>query len=146
MNSRYGIKTYSELMEFKTFEERLDYLKLDGKVGFKTFGSKRYLNQVLYRSKEWKDVRREVIIRDNGWDLACQGYFIPGKIMIHHINPITEKDIINRNPSIFDMENLICSSFDTHERIHYGVEDPDSILNNQGFAVRTPSDTCLWRK
>lgn len=146
MTMRYGtIKTYSELIEIPTFEERYQYLKLEGRVCDPTFGSRRYLNQVLYRSREWKDVRREVIIRDFGCDLAFPEYVISGKVMIHHLNPISEDDILLRRKCIFDMDNLICCSFDTHEAIHYGSEITDFFMGHRSLVVRRPNDTCLWR-
>lgn len=139
-------RTYSELISIPSFEERLKYLKLDGSVGVETFGSKRYLNQILYQSKEWKDIRRDIIIRDLGLDLAHSDYAISGKIMIHHLDPITEDDILLRRYCIFDPENLVCCSYDVHEEIHYGTKDVCAFFNDRTFAVRTPNDTCPWRK
>lgn len=136
-----SIKTYSELITLPTFEERFNYLKLGGKVGESTFGFDRYLNQNLYRSQEWKSVRNKVIIRDNGCDLACEGYEIYGKVLIHHINPITVEDIINRNPIIFDLENLITTVHNTHNAIHYGDEN----LLIKGPIERTKNDTIPWK-
>lgn len=136
-----SIKTYSELITLQTFEERFNYLKLDGKVGIETFGYDRYLNQILYNSQEWKSCRRDIIIRDNGCDLACDGYEIHGRILIHHINPITLEDIVNRNPIIFDPENLITTTHNTHNAIHYGDE---SLLTTAPIE-RSKNDTCPWR-
>lgn len=133
------MKTYSELMQLATFNERLGYLKLDGSVGFDTFGFDRYLNQILYNSPEWKKVRREVLIRDNGCDLGIEGHTIYKRPLIHHINPITKDDIVKRRDVLFDKENLITVSFDTHNTIHYGSEIPESI-----FEERTKNDTKLW--
>lgn len=137
-----GIKTYSELILLPTFEERFQYLKLGGSVGQITFGHERYLNQLLYNSDEWRRrVRREVIIRDSGCDLGCEGYEIHGKILIHHINPITIEDILERNPRVFDLENLICTSHNTHNAVHYGDE---SLLITTPVE-RTRNDMCPWK-
>ena len=136
-----SIKTYSELITLPTFEERFNYLKLEGTVGESTFGFDRCLNQNLYKSQEWKSVRNKVIIRDNGCDLACEGYEIYGKVLIHHINPITVEDIINRNPIIFDLENLITTVHNTHNAIHYGDEN----LLIKGPIERTKNDTIPWK-
>lgn len=136
-----SIKTYSELITLPTFEERFNYLKLGGTVGESTFGFDRYLNQNLYKSQEWKSVRNKVIIRDNGCDLACEGHEIYGKVLIHHINPITVEDIINRNPIIFDLENLITTVHNTHNAIHYGDEN----LLIKGPIERTKNDTIPWK-
>ena len=134
-------KTYSELIQFKNFEDRFNYLKLTGVVGEITFGGHRNLNQMLYQSSEWKSARREVILRDNGCDLAHEDYIIHGPVYIHHINPITVDDILERRPCVFDLENLICVSFRTHQAIHYGDEE----LLPKGLVVRRKNDTCLWR-
>lgn len=139
MNTR--IKTYSELITIPTFIERYKYLQLNGKIGEETFGFDRYLNQILYRSSEWKRFRREIIIRDNGYDLACEGYEVAGKILIHHINPITLVDINRRDSMIFDPENVISTSLNTHNAIHYGDE---SLLVTEPLE-RSPNDTCPWR-
>ena len=137
-----GIKTYSELILLPTFEERFRYLKLGGSVGQITFGYERYLNQLLYNSDEWRrGVRREAIIRDNGCDLGCEGYEIHGKILVHHINPITIEDILERNPRVFDLENLICTSHNTHNAVHYG----DESLLITAPPERTQNDMCPWK-
>lgn len=135
-------KTYSELSNLETFEDRFQYLRLDGTVGEETFGFDRYLNQILYKSYEWKQCRSGIIIRDNGCDLGCEGFEVHGRILIHHINPITVDDIVNRNPKVFDPENLILTSHNTHQAIHYG---------NEGLLVRAPierskNDTSPWRR
>lgn len=136
------IRTYSELLTFKTFEERFDYLKLNGVVGKDTFGFDRYMNQLLYHnSKEWKAVRNKVIVRDNGCDLGMEGYDILGRILVHHLNPITIDDIKNRSPTIFDLNNLICVSHNTHNAIHYGDEN----LLVKAPIERKLNDTCLWK-
>lgn len=137
-----NIRTYSEVITLPTFIERYNYLKLGGTVGKETFGFDRYLNQTLYRSLEWKRFRRDMIIRDHGMDLACDGYEIIGKILLHHINPITIDDILRRDPKIFDPENVICTSMNTHNAVHYGDE---SLLITDPI-VRTPYDTCPWKR
>lgn len=136
------IKTYYELSKFHTFDERFDYLKIVGVVGKEVFGFDRYLNQILYNSSEWKTVRNKVIVRDNGCDLGLEGYDICGKILIHHINPITVEDIKNRNPMIFDLNNLICVTHNTHNAIHYG--NADSLFKSP--IERTTNDTCPWKR
>ena len=135
-------RTYSELIAIPTYLERFRYLKLSGQVGADTFGHDRYLNQVLYKSPEWRRFRRDIIIRDNGCDLACDDYEIHGKIIIHHIDPITIDDVLNRNPKIFDPENVICVAMMTHNAIHYGDEN----LLMTGPIERLPNDTCPWRR
>lgn len=136
------IKTYSEMILLPTFIERFKYLQIGGIVGAETFGFDRYLNQSLYRTTEWKRFRREIIVRDNGCDLGCNDRAIYGKILIHHINPLTVDDIVNRHVKVFDHENVICVSLDTHNAIHYGDED----LLMLGPIERVPNDTCPWRK
>lgn len=136
-----NIKSYSELIKLNTFEERLKYLMLDGVVGEILFGSHRYLNQALYKSKEWKDCRRRIILRDNGCDLACDGYEINGRILVHHIDPLSAEDILLKRPKIFDPENLITISHRTHEAITYGSKDFILTLPVE----RKRNDTCLWR-
>ena len=135
------IKTYSELITFSTFEDRFEYLQLKGIVGQETFGFDRYLNQILYNSKEWKHLRNEIIVRDNGCDLALEGFEIHGRILIHHINPITIDDVIKRREMVFDPENLICVTHNTHNAIHYG----DKSLLITGPAERRANDTCPWK-
>lgn len=135
------ILSYSELITLPTFEERYRYLRKSGIVGEETFGSHRYLNQTLYRSPEWRRVRNKVIVRDNGCDLGMEGYEIRDRVYIHHINPISPQDILDRSPVIFDMDNLICVSFNTHQAIHYGDE---SLLPIISFTERMPGDTKLW--
>ena len=136
------IKTYSELITIPTFEERYRYLRLKGSVGKDTFGFDRYLNQKFYRSAEWKRVRDKVIIRDLGCDLGIEDREIRGKILIHHMNPITEKDIRYLTDILLDPEYLICVSHDTHNAIHYGDED----LLMKGPVIRTLNDTCPWKR
>lgn len=135
-------KTYNELITFDKFEDRFEYLKIKGNVGEATFGSQRYLNQMLYRNPQWRSIRNKVIIRDNGCDLAHPDYEINGQAAyVHHINPITIDDIVNENPKIFDMNNLITTTFQTHQAIHYGSRD--ILLLNP--IERKPNDTCPWR-
>ena len=136
------MRTYSELIEFKTFEERFEYLKLDGKVGEDTFGFDRYFNQALYHSPEWRDIRRKVIVRDEGCDLAIPDRIIFGKILVHHMNPMSLEDIEEHNPDVFDPEFLITVSKVTHDAIHYGDE---SLLVDSDPIIREPGDTCPWR-
>lgn len=138
------IRTYSELASLKTFKERFDYLKLGDRVGVETFGSERYLNQLFYHDPAWRQSRRLVIIRDQGRDLGIEGYEVSSglEVLIHHLNPITEQDIINRDPKLFDPENLITTTRRTHNAIHYGSDD-FLIIDNFG---REPNDTCPWRK
>lgn len=137
-----NIKTYSELMTLSSFEDRYRYLKLDGVVGRETFGYDRYLNQILYTSDEWKAFRRKIIIRDNGCDLGCDGFEIPTRITIHHIDPITVEDVLKRHPKVFDPENVISVSHNTHMAIHYG----DESLLITSPPERTANDTCPWRR
>ena len=136
-----SIRTYSELITIPTFEERFEYLQLKGSVGKDTFGYDRYLNQVLYRSPEWKRLRNQIIIRDGGCDLACDGYDIYNKVLIHHLNPITVEDVLIRSRKVFDPDNLVCVSHSTHNAIHYG--DVDLLVT--GPIIRTKNDTCPWR-
>ncbi len=140
------IKCYSELKKLKKFEDRLKYLRLNGKVSNRTFGSYRYLNQILYNSQEWKKVRREVILRDNGCDLSHEDYpLYNGNIYIHHINPIQIDDIEKKRDSLFDLENLVCTSRRTHEIIHY-VSNENTISSMFPFCIeRKKNDTCPWR-
>lgn len=137
-----SIRCYSELIEIPTFEERYRYLQLNGSVGKDTFGFDRYMNQTFYQSREWKRVRDFVILRDNGCDLGVDGYTIYGKILIHHMNPITVKDIATASNFLMNPEYLICVSHTTHNAIHYGDEN----IIPKGPVIRTPNDTCPWRK
>lgn len=138
-----NIKTYSELSKLLTFEERYEYLKLDGVVGEETFGFDRYLNQRFYqRDIEWKRVRDFVIIRDMGCDLGIEGREIKEKIIVHHMNPITKEDLLNRTDFLLNPEYLICTLKSTHDAIHYGDEN----LLMKGPVERTKNDTCPWRK
>lgn len=136
------IKSYSAVILLPTLEERFNYLKLNGKVGADTFGYDRYLNQILYHDPEWRRIRRDVIIRDNGCDLGVEGHEIHGRILVHHINPITVDDVKLRRYCVFDLDNLICTSHDTHNAIHYG----DVNLLPKNPIERKPNDTCPWKR
>lgn len=137
-----SIKTYSELVRLPTFEERFEYLKLKGSVGKDTFGHDRYLNQVFYTSQEWRRLRDEIIIRDNGCDLGIEGREIGGKIYIHHLNPLVANDILTHSEYLMNPEYLICTSFETHNAIHYG----DINLLPRNPIERKRNDTCPWRR
>lgn len=137
-----SIKTYSELIQLPSFVERYRYLKLGGKAGDITFGNERYLNQLLYKSPEWKSFRRQVIARDEANDMACDGYSIEGVVIIHHLNPITVEDIVERRDCVFDLENVVCVSRRTHNAIHYGDEN---LLTIDQVIERRPNDTAPWR-
>lgn len=134
-------KRYSELILIEKFEDRFEYLKIKGYVGEITHGGHRYLNQQLYSSPRWQRLRKQIIIRDGGCDLACPDRPIHGKIVIHHINPISVDDLIRQAGIIFDPENLITVSYNTHEAIHYG----DIDLIPKDYIPRTENDTCPWR-
>lgn len=136
------IRTYSELIRIPTFEDRYAYLRLGGIVGEETFGIERHMNQSFYRSPEWRKVRRDVIVRDNGCDLGMPGFQIYGPIIIHHIMPITLEDLEEGSDLILDPNNLICVSDRTHNAIHFG----DKSLLPQVPIERRPGDTCPWRK
>lgn len=135
------IRTYSQLVKLQTFEERYRYLRLDGAVGLDTFGFDRYLNQQFYKSQEWKSLRDKIIIRDNGCDLGVEGYEIHGRIYIHHMNPLTERDIRDRTEFLLDPRYLICVTHNTHNAIHYGDENLLITMPKE----RTPNDTCPWK-
>ena len=151
------MKTYSELMKLKTFKERFEYLKIGGRVGDLTFGPNRYINQRLYHSLRWAHFKDEMLIRDNGCDLAIPDRVIDGSIAqvgsdgkyrlkepvyLHHINPVTDEDILFENPAVFDPENVICCSRLTHEAIHYSDY---SLLDGYELVERFPNDTAPWR-
>lgn len=136
-------KSYKELKKLKTFEERFKYLKIDnGIIGQSTFGYDRFINQNFYKSKEWKLVRDKVIVRDKGNNLGIEDDRIGGQIVVHHINPITLKDLEERNKKVFDMDNLICCSKDTHNAIHYG---DSNYLESIKEVERKPQDNFPWR-
>lgn len=137
-----SIKTYSELIKLPTFEERYRYLRLSGSVGADTFGFDRYLNQIFYRSQRWKAIRDEVIVRDNGCDLAVDDRCIYGTIIIHHMNPITLQDLERDSDYLLNPEYLICTTHNTHNAIHYG----DESLLILAPIERSKNDTCPWRR
>lgn len=134
------IRTYSDLKRLDTLEERFNYLKLRGVVGDPTFGHERYINQTFYRSKQWRDIRHEIIVRDQGCDLGIEGYEIHSRLIIHHLNPMAPVDITSGGTHILDPEYLITTTLQTHNAIHYG----DERLLPRELVVRTPGDTKLW--
>ena len=136
------MRTYDELIQIPTFKERYEYLKLVGEVGKDTFGFDRYLNQNFYKSPIWRRIRNEVILRDNGCDLAYPDRPIPGKIIIHHMNPVDTDDVIYQREILLNPNYLICVSHITHNAIHYG----DMELLPSDPIERKPNDTCPWRK
>lgn len=136
------IRTYSELITLPTFEERYEYLRIGGRVGEETFGFDRYLNQLLYKSNEWLDVRDYVIVRDHGCDLGVLDREIQGRILVHHMNPINVEDILRKSKFLLDPEYLISTMKSTHDAIHYG----DSSLLITAPIERTKNDTCPWRR
>lgn len=135
------IRTYSELLKLPTWNERFKYLKLEAQIGNETFGQNRFLNQDFYRSPEWRRLRDYIILRDNGCDLGIEGMEIHGPIYIHHMNPISDSDIIHQSDYLIDPEYLISVSFQTHNGIHYGGID----LVEDTYVERKPNDTCPWR-
>ncbi len=135
------INNFTELSRLDTFDERFEYLKLDGSIGFDTFGFDRHLNQTFYHSDTWKRIRDSVIVRDCGCDLGLEGCEIHGKILVHHMNPVTIQDILERNKTILDPEFLVCVSHQTHNAIHYGSKENLARITNE----RLPNDTCPWR-
>lgn len=135
------IRTYKELSQLQTFNERYRYLRIAQQVGDETFEGKRWMNQVLYHSRDWRDVRNLVIMRDNGCDLGIPGMEIYGSIYIHHITPLTLEDIEENSRLLLDPDNLICCSFDTHQAIHYG----DVSYLTVDLVERKPNDTCPWK-
>lgn len=135
------IRTYSELMEIEDFYDRYKYLRLGGSVGADTFGSLRYINQAFYSSYQWRKLRRKIIIRDGGCDLAHEDFEIHGRIYIHHLNPVTPEDLETDSEFVWDPEFLVCVSFDTHNAIHYG----DESLLPELPVERRPGDTCPWK-
>ena len=140
---RMSIRTYTELSRLPTFKERYQYLRLGGRVGKETFGFDRWINQFFYqRSREWKQVRDHVIVRDNGCDLGIPGHEIYGKILVHHMNPISMEDFERESEFLLEPEFLICTSHNTHNAIHYGDEN----LLITGPIVRTKNDTCPWKR
>lgn len=145
MRNTNRIRTYSELIQIPTFEGRYEYLRLGGKVGEETFGFDRYINQILYTSPEWRKVRNDIILRDKGCDLAIPDREIPEglTIFIHHMNPITVEDIVNRLDYVLNPEFLICTIKNTHDAIHYGDRE---LLFRNDLVIRSKNDTCPWRR
>ena len=139
------IRSYSELVSLPTFAERYTYLKLEGLVGEETFGSRRFVNQDFYRSYEWQKIRREVILRDNGLDLGVSGIPIAGQILIHHMNPLTLSDFVNRTEFLTNPEYLICVSKQTHNALHYGSDLVMLYANDREYIPRFQNDTSPWR-
>ena len=134
------VRTYSELRRFDTFEERYEYLRLGNGVGESTFGFDRYINQAFYRSSLWKQVRNQVIVRDNGYDLGIPDRPINGSLLVHHINPMSVDDLIHHEEWVLNPEYLITTTHDTHNAIHYG----DQSLLKKPFTPRQMGDTKLW--
>lgn len=134
------IRTYSELKLIETHLDRYKYLALNGEVGCATFGHNRWINQQFYTSKAWRLIRRDVIARDLGCDLGVEGYEIHSKIIIHHMNPLTQEDIMHGTHNALDPEGMICVTHDTHNAIHYG----DETLLRRPYIARRPNDTKLW--
>lgn len=134
------MRTYSELIKLRTFEERFDYLQLSGKLGVVTFGFDRYVNQIFYNSTQWRSIRKDIIIRDNGCDLGILGLEIETGIRVHHLNPVSIEDLEYGNLDILDPEFLICTSLDTHNAIHFGTKN----INIRPFQERRKGDTDLW--
>lgn len=142
MRNQMTIRTYSELMKLKTFEERFEYLRLYGRVGEETFGFDRYLNQMFYTSNEWRSLRNHIITRDNGCDLAIPDRKIQDqRILIHHLNPISKEDILQNTKFLLDPEFLITTIKNTHDAIHYS----NSNILYQEPVTRRKNDTCPWR-
>lgn len=141
MMNNQRIRTYTELIQLRTFEERYEYLKLSGALGVTTFGFDRYLNQIFYNSTQWKHFRRGIIIRDDGCDLGIEGREIEIGIRIHHLNPVSIEDLENGNCDILDPEFAICTSLNTHNAIHFGTKSNLIQLPQE----RRKGDTTLWR-
>lgn len=137
-----NIRSYNELILLPTFEERFEYLQLNGEIGSDTFGFDRYVNQRFYKSSEWRKIRDQVILRDNGCDMGLQDHEIFGHIYIHHMNPIRLDDIVNVTDILLNPDYLICVSHETHNAIHYGTND---ICNKNQVIERKPNDTCPWK-
>lgn len=133
------IRTYSDLLQLTTFEDRFEYLRLVGKVGFPTFGHERWMNQHFYTSSEWRRIRNEVISRDNGFDLGVVGHPISGKIIVHHMCPLDPEKLEHSDETILSPEYLISCSIMTHNAIHFGDAAPDHKP-----IERRPGDTLLW--
>lgn len=138
-------KSYSELLSLNNFFDRYRYLRCHSEIGVPTFGGSRHLNQELYACDEWKEFRNDIIIRDKGYELAFDSddnFRINGVIIVHHLNPLTKEQVLNRDPIIFDPENVVCCSLRMHNAIHFGDE---SLLEQWKWEPRTPNDTIPWR-
>lgn len=135
-----SLRTYSEMLQFETFEERYEYLSLQGVVGQQTFGFDRWINQQFYTSKAWRTLRRDIIVRDESCDLGVPGYDIHNRLIVHHLNPMVQDDIVYGREHAIDPEFLICTTHQTHNAIHYG----DASLLPKPFSPRKPGDTKLW--
>ncbi len=135
------VKTYAHLLTLKTYDERLRYLLCHSKIGEETFAENRPFNQAFYQSNQWKRARRDAIIRDNGCELGIPELKIQGPICVHHLNPITMDDILNGSQSLFDLDNLVCCSYETHKQIHYGSKE-----KYEEYQERKPNDTCPWKR
>lgn len=136
-------KSYSELLELPTFEERFHYLEIGGVIGERTFGGNRYLNQKFYSSYDWRRLRDKIIARDLGCDLALPGFELTWRITVHHINPVTEQEMMRLSANVLDPENLVCVSYSTHKAIHYGKLE---LCDIPMIAERKPNDTCPWKE
>ena len=135
-------RSYHELIQLSTFEERYEYLRLDGRVGEETFGFDRWINQQFYRSREWQQVRNEVILRDNACDLGIPDHPIHGRLLVHHMNPVSATDIKEIAETLLNPEYLITTMKRTHDAIHYGGA---SFLRDNTPAIRIANDTVPWR-
>lgn len=138
-----NIRCYSELISIPTYDERFKYLQLNGVIGSDTFGFDRYINQKFYRSIEWKQIRNQIILRDQACDLGHPDYPIQNNVYIHHMNPIDVSDISDATDYLLNPEYLICVSLMTHNAIHYGFEE---YLDSKKIIERRPNDTCLWNR
>lgn len=136
------MRTYSELCKIPSYLDRYEYLRVGGTVAHPTFGPDRYLNQIFYSTQEWESLRNQIILRDNGCDMAMNGYDIAGPIIIHHMNPIEVDDILDHTDILCNPEFLVCVSDNTHKAIHYGTRESLAFK----FEERRPGDTCLWHK
>lgn len=134
------VRSYTELSQLNTYRERYDYLALYGEVGCETFGFNRWINQRFYTSKAWRDLRRQIILRDESCDLGVPGYEIHSRLIVHHMNPLNEEDIVHGTSHALDPEFLICTTHDTHNAIHFG----DASLLAKPYVPRQPGDTKLW--
>lgn len=137
----YQMRSYTELCKLPLYRDRLEYVFIGGQIGIDTFGADRYLNQAFYTSPEWRSFRHDIIARDLGRELAMEGYELEKGIIIHHLNPITVQDVLERRECLFDPENVVCVSAKTHKMIHFGTKD---LLFGCDLVERTPGDTKLW--